>query len=273
MAEVSKLPDGFFERYGPRALILGGSEGIGASFAEQLAAGGFGLTLVARSDKALESTAARLRSRFAVDVDCQALDLTQPGIEQTARQLVNARDYGLVIYNAGATHGVGLLVDQPVEQALNLVRLNCLGTVAFAHAALSAMRTRNRGGLLMMSSMSALTGSGFVAAYAASKSFEIILAEGLHWEMQREGIDVLCAVASLTDTPAMRRSGMLLDAVPEFVPMEPETVASGALRNLGKTPVWFAVGETVVRSMEQNARADRIHQASTIAARLWGVDG
>jgi len=62
MSGDADLPQGFAERYGPRALILGGSEGIGASFADALAAIGLDLTLVARSAQSLEATAARLRT-------------------------------------------------------------------------------------------------------------------------------------------------------------------------------------------------------------------
>ena len=264
------LPTGFAERYGPRALILGGSEGIGLAFAQLLAAAGLHLTLVARSQSALEQAAQAIRQQYAVEVDTIILDLTAPDIAEQAEEIVAARDYGLVIYNAGATHSIGLFLDQPVSHAVNLVRLNCTGPVAFAHPALAAMRQRGKGGLLLVSSMSAMVGSGYVAAYAAAKSFEILLAEGLHWELARDGVDVMCAVATLTDTPAMRRSGMV--EVEGLVPMDATTFAIDALMALGSAPVWYAVGEEAVNAMRAAPRVSATAHASAISAQMWGAD-
>ncbi|WP_097092243.1 SDR family NAD(P)-dependent oxidoreductase [Novosphingobium sp. Chol11] len=257
------------ERYGPRALILGGSEGIGAEFADLLASAGLDLTLVARSAGALNETAARIRDAHGVEVDVIELDLTAPDIPSKAGDIIAARDFGLVIYNAGATHGVNLFLDQPVDRALNLVALNCASPVAFAHAALGKMREKGRGGLILISSMSGLVGSGYVAAYAASKSFEIVLAEGLHWELQRDGVDILCAVASLTDTPAMQRSGMV--EVEGLTPMDARTFATGAIDALGSAPVWYAVGDAAVEGMRAMPRTAVTANASAMSAQLWGI--
>lgn len=270
MTAREPLSAAFAERYGPRALILGGSEGIGFAFAEKLAASGFDLTLVARSPSALDAAARRIRQGYAVDVETTSLDLTAPDIAARAAQIVGARDYGLVIYNAGATHGVGLFLDAPVDHALNLVALNCAGPVAFAHPALGAMRGRGKGGLLLVSSMSGMVGSGYVAAYAASKSFEIVLAEGLHWELARDGVDIMCAVATLTDTPAMRRSGMV--EVEGLVPMDAAAFAEGALAALGSAPVFYAVGDGAADAMRAGPRIAATAQASEMSARLWGMD-
>jgi len=260
----------FLSRYGSRALILGGSEGIGAAFAEQLAQVGFDLTLVARSAGTLEATAASIRERHGVAVDCRPMDLTGPDLAERAADLLSEHEYGLVIYNAGATHGVGLFLDNPLDHARNLIRLNCDGPAIFSHLALSAMRERGRGGMILVSSMSGLVGSGYVAAYAATKSFEMVLAEGLNWELGRDGVDVLCAVATLTDTPAMQRSGMVTDS--GFPAMTAEAVASGALRHLGKGPVWYAVGDEAVEAMRAVPRTALTENASLISAQLWGID-
>jgi short-subunit dehydrogenase len=262
----------FLKRYGPRALILGGSEGIGSSFAELLAGHGLDLTLVARNLETLERTAADLRARYGVAVDTYRLDLTGPKIEDHAATILKAHDYGLVIYNAGATHGVGLFLDAPAERALNLIRLNCIGPVAFAHHALGKMRERGRGGLILVSSMSAMAGAGYVATYAAAKSFEMILAEGLNWELAREGVDVMGLVATLTDTPAIARSGIVVDANSGFTPMDSHDVAAGALAHLGRTPVWFAAGEATAQALRDTPRAALTEAMSRNSAALWGID-
>ncbi len=261
----------FLKRYGPRALILGGSEGIGASFAEILAAKGLGVTLAARSKGPLEETAAKIRAAYKVDVRTLALDLTGPDVAKAADEILAGGEYGLVVYNAGATHGVGLFLDQPVENALNLVRLNCDGPLIFAHRFLTPMRARKRGGFIVLSSMSAMSGAGYVATYSGVKSFEINLAEGLNWELKKHGVDVLCAVAGLTDTPAMARSGMIVDGSTGFTPMKSENVAAGALSALGKGPVWFAPGADAAAAMRAAPRDQLIDNMSQASAALWGL--
>ena len=53
------------KKYGPWALVIGGSEGVGAAFARKLAAGGFKLVLIARKLGPLEAVAAELRASGA----------------------------------------------------------------------------------------------------------------------------------------------------------------------------------------------------------------
>ncbi|MDE2436679.1 MAG: SDR family NAD(P)-dependent oxidoreductase [Sphingomonadales bacterium] len=262
----------FRDRYGPRALVLGGSEGIGAAFADALARRGLDLTLVARRAPPLEEQAERLRARHGVAVDVVGLDLADEGVEQAAATLIARHDYGLLIYNAGAAHGAGLFADRALAGELGLVRLNCLGSVAFTHHALARMRPRGKGGVILVSSMSGLAGSGFLATYAAAKSFEIVLAEGLHWEHAAMGIDVMCAIASLTDTPAMRASGMKFDAIPGMAAMDPGAVAEGALAHLGQGPVWCASGQAALDAARGTNRDVLIDTVSRMGAALYELE-
>lgn len=263
---------GMANKYGPVALVLGGSEGIGREFAEALAAAGLDLVLVARSAGPLEAAATQIRTAHGVQVTTCGHDLTAAEAGAFADELLAAHDVGLVICNAGATHGVGPFLQQPLEKALNLVRLNCLVPVTFAHKALSRRRARGAG-LILVSSMSGLCGSGLVATYAAAKAFEIALAEGLHWELGREGIDVLCAVAGLTDTPAMRRSGLSFSAAAQkgYVAMDAAAVARGALEQLGRTAVWYAVGEASAQALRQLPRAQLTVAMSEASAAMYNV--
>ena len=261
----------FLENYGSRALILGGSEGIGASFADQLASLGFDLTLIARNVARLDDAARKLRGKHGIEVDTQAIDLTSPDAGERLAGIIASHEYGLVVYNAGATHGGSLFLDQPLQNSLDLVALNCVGPITVAYHALGPMRERGRGGLILLSSMSALVGTGYVAAYSATKSFDLVFAEGLHWEMARSGVDVLCVIASLTDTPAMVRSGLLLDAMPEYVAMDPADVAQGGLAALGKQPLWFAAGSTAAKALADLPRETASDQMSRASAMLYGI--
>ena len=83
-------------KYGPWAVILGGSEGVGASFAHQLAGDGFNLVLVARRPEPLEETAAQLRERGA-QVRTHSLDLMRTESVQTLIGATADLEVGLLV--------------------------------------------------------------------------------------------------------------------------------------------------------------------------------
>ncbi len=88
-----------------------------------------------------------------------------------------------------------------------------------------------------MSSMSGLTGGAYIAAYAATKAFDIVLAESLWAELAPCGVHVLSLVAGATDTPAMAASGI------QFEPghaMDPMAVAREGLARLPHGPLHVA---------------------------------
>ncbi len=259
------------ERYGPWALVAGGSEGIGRSFAEQLAAQGIHLVLTARRSDVLERTAAEIRARFGVEVSAHAFDLTAADLAAKLEEAVAGREIGLLVYNAGATHGADLFLDRPVEHALALVRLDCVAPLVLTHRLAPPMQQRGRGGMILVSSMSGLVGGGYIAAYSAAKAFEIALAEALWFELGAAPIDVLCLVAGATRTPAMANSGAALGAG-GIEAMEADDVAREGLAQLGKGPVWVA-GERnrqLAEGLRSAPREAVIRAMSAASAQIFG---
>src|SRR4030095_11008787 len=130
--------------------------------------------------------------------------------------------------------GVRVSHEQPLAHATKLIALNCTGPVLLAHRLGSAMRARKRGGIVLVTSMVALSGSAHVAAYAATKSFDWILAQSLWHELQPHGVDAMAAVVGMTRPPSLLASH---PSFPAGVPaMEPAEVAPGALDFLGRGP-------------------------------------
>jgi short-subunit dehydrogenase len=139
---------GFAGRYGPWALVLGGSEGIGECFARRIAAEGVHLVLVARRTAPLEALAASIRAAHGVEVRTAAIDLTADDVGARLAAATGDLEVGLVVYNAGATHGVPRFLDGPVEERLALVQLNCAGPVRVAHHFGARMVERGCGGMI-----------------------------------------------------------------------------------------------------------------------------
>lgn len=249
------------EYYGPWALIAGGSDGIGLSFAEQLAAAGINLILLARRPEVLEEAKTSLLSKHHIEVRTHAVDLTAPDLEQQLDAALEGREIGLMIYNAGAVHGADLFHDAPVENAQKLINLNCRGPVMLCHKLGGAMRSRGRGGIILMSSMSGFAGSAYTGAYSASKSFVTTFAEAMWAELKPFGVHVLGLVAGATDTPAMARSGIEFG---DYQPMRPEDVAAEGLKQLPIGPIHIA-GESN-RSTVEILRGDRVQAIERVSA-------
>jgi uncharacterized protein len=195
---------GFPARYGPWALVLGASEGIGAAFAHEAAARGLGVVLVARRAEPLHVVATALRADHGVDVRTVACDLAVPGAVDRVAEAVGDLEIGLLVYNA-ASSTVGRFLATPLASHLRAVDVNARAPVAFAHRFGGAMAARGHGGIVLMSSLTAFQGTPLVASYGATKAFNLVFAEGLWDELRGNGIDVLGCCAGATLTPGYRR--------------------------------------------------------------------
>ena len=75
------------------------------------------------------------------------------------------------------------------------------------------MKEKGRGGIIFLSSASAVQGSVLIANYAATKAYNLILAEGLWEELRQQGVDVLGFMPGATDTPGYRSTNPDLSKV------------------------------------------------------------
>jgi short-subunit dehydrogenase len=223
------------QRYGPWAIIAGGSEGIGACIAAELAQAGIHLVLVARKPEPLEALAAELRAGSGVEVRTLGLDLTEAAMLGKVRAVTDDIDIGLLVYNAGASHRTGAYIDWPLEDVIKVIRLNVDGQAVFAHHFGNRMAERGRGGIVLIGSMAGNAGSPSVVAYAGAKAFSQIFAEGLWWELGQRGVDVLHVVVGPTATPAMERMGITYH---EGEAVRSEDVARHTLENIANGPVF-----------------------------------
>jgi short-subunit dehydrogenase len=221
------------QKYGPWALVVGGSEGVGAAFARKLAESGFKLVLVARKPGPLEAVAAELHGNGA-EVRVLSVDLTQPEALPRARTVTDDIEIGLLIYNAGANNTRGLFVELPEEVTRSVIAINVLGQADFARHYGALMCKRGRGGMILAGSLSGYMGSPTLAAYTASKAFSRILSEALWAECKPLGVDVLHLNIGFTATPAMARLGIDIS-----VAEAPEKVAQEGLDHIADGPLWI----------------------------------
>ena len=223
------------QRYGPWAIVAGASEGIGAAFAHALAARGLNLVIVARRAPPLVALADELESRHKVSVQPLALDLGDPDGVAELLAAVNDREIGLLVWNA-ALSVMGPFLDQPFDAHLTELAVNIRSPMTAVYSLGARMVARKRGGIILLSSLSGFQGTPLVANYAATKAWNRVLAEGLWWEMGKDGVDVLACIAGATDTPGYRSSAPKPGSDGNVPVQSPDEVAEEALAALGKVP-------------------------------------
>jgi len=222
----------FVARYGPWAIVAGASEGLGAAFARALAARRLNLLLLARRVELLDVVAQQLREEHSVAVRTFACDLARPDLAQALGAATADIEIGLAVYNAAYTT-IGDFVTRPLDELLRIVDVNVRGPLVFARLMAPAMVARGRGGVILMSSLAGWQGSPRIAAYAASKAFNLVLGESLWRELKPHGVDVVVASAGAVRTPGYAKT-MVRDAPGT---LDPGAVAEQALAALGRGPV------------------------------------
>ena len=225
----------FQSSYGPWAIVAGASRGLGAEFAEQLAQKGLNLVLAARSLQPLSALAAKLEETYSIQVLPLQLDLADESAAQSLNQAVLSLDVGLLVYNA-AYSATGPFFKEPLEGHLKELNTNCRTPLALVYLLGERMLSRGRGGIILMSSLSAVQGSAYVANYAATKAYERILAEGLWEELRAQGIQVIASSPGAVSTPNYEQSLEGGGQKPPASATSPETVARETIQALGKGP-------------------------------------
>ena len=222
----------FKDKYGPYALVAGGSDGLGFAFAEEAAQRGLNLVLIARQAERLHAAAERLKAAYHVDVIAIAADMAD--FEQVKEQIIALSvSIGLLIYNA-AYAPIGRLENTSEERLSLAVDVNVKAPLLLTKLLTEPMIAQKRGGIVLMSSLAGGQGSPNIATYAATKSFNAILAEGLWKELKPHGVDVVACCAGAILTPGYQKAEK---TKPAPGTLEASEVAEQALNALGMGPI------------------------------------
>lgn len=220
------------ERYGNWALITGAAreEGLGFTFARQLAAQGINLVLVDILEAELNQRAETLRQQHNVEVRPVTLDLSDTNFAPALEAHTHDIEVGLLVCNHMYTPAdTPEILDMELVLHHRMLDINARAYTTLMHVYGRQMRARKRGGIIVIASGAGVVSAPYTGAYSANKAFQIALGEALWYELKGSGVDVLVVIGGL-----MRTQGDALSEYPQFMMSDTDPVVKEALAKLGK---------------------------------------
>ncbi|MFI6347735.1 oxidoreductase [Streptomyces sp. NPDC050560] len=197
------------ELTGKRALVTGGTRGIGAAVVRQLLDAGAEVLTTARSEA---GTAPRGATFVKADVRTGA---GARALAQAARETLGGVD--ILVHNAGGAQPHGSALTIPDEEWQDALDLNYLASVRLDALLAPGMRERRSGAIVHVSSAAVLTPMGQFLHYVTAKAALETYSRGLSLELAPYGVRVNTVTPGRVATPggeATREQWARLDAAP-----------------------------------------------------------
>lgn len=216
------------ELAGRRAVVTGGTEGVGAAISSRLAAAGARVATVARSPHKLDGP-------FAIHL--QADLATQDGTREVARAVLERfGGIDILIHNAGGSSspagGFSALTEEAWQRELDL---NLLAAVRLDRALLPAMLNQRSGVIIHVTSIQrTLPLHHATLGYAAAKAALTTYSKGLANEVGPKGVRVLSVAPGFTETAAAHG---LIQRIAAEQGIDENAARQGLIDSLGGIPI------------------------------------
>ncbi|KZY01252.1 MULTISPECIES: SDR family NAD(P)-dependent oxidoreductase [unclassified Sulfitobacter] len=209
------------EWQGKRYWLVGASDGLGAALARQLSRAGVEVVLSARSEDKLAALADDLPGRASY----QVLDVRNDESVKAAADAVGEVDG--VVYLAGA-YWPFAATDWNAEQATTMADVNFTGLVRVMGQVVPGMVARDRGHIVITSSLTAFRGLPGSIGYTASKAATLSLAECMHADLRKTGVQVQVVNPGFIRTQLTDKNDFKMPFL-----MEPEEAARTVFEHMG----------------------------------------
>jgi len=255
------------------AVVTGASSGIGAVYAERLAARGYDLILVARRADRLNALADKLSTTYGRKVQALVADLSQESdlarVEDVLRRDTSVR---MLVNNAGIAR-FRPFVQSSIEDSASQIALNITAVTRLALAALPGFVARKEGTLINVASILAVHALPISTVYSATKAYVLQFSRGLQQELAGTGVTVQAVLPAATETEIWTEdvSGVGLSALQKDTVMSVHDLVDSALAGLdqGELVTWPSVGDIGLWNAFDAARGALVGatQTGTPAAR------
>lgn len=215
-----------------RALITGGTSGIGNAFARHLAQRSYDIVLVARDKARLDEVAEELRTSAGVEVEVLPADLADSDqLQQVAHRLAEpSSPIDLLVNNAG--FGVhSRLLDADLGAQDRAIDVMIRAVMVLSNAAGRAMRERHPQPAEKVGIINVSSTAGFITmgAYSAIKAWVTAYTEGLANELAGTGVRVTALCPGWVRTEFHERAGINASAIPAPLWLDADRLVKDAL--------------------------------------------
>jgi len=250
---------------GKRALITGASSGIGAEFAELLAAQKVNLVLAARRREPMDELAADLRRKHGVDVTVEPIDLASLGAAARLKGNLDERSISVDILVNNAGYGLqGDFLDTPIERTVDMIQLNITALTELSYVFGRDMAERGSGHILLVASLLAFQAVPNYAAYAATKAYVLLFGEALHDEVKSRGVVVTTLCPGHTATGFDAAAGATVSPMLRLLTMKARPVAASGIRALSEGKATVVAGLSNKMAAFSNRLTPRSMQRTTM---------
>ena len=209
---------------GKRALVTGGSRGLGKAIAIALAKEGVDVAITGRNKKTLEDVVAEIealgvKATYSIFNVAEKVEVKM----QIQRLIESFGAFDILINNAGIA-AFGSFVEMAENDWEDIVRTNLFGPYYVSKAVVPSMIDLGSGDIINVSSTAGLKGNAVTSAYSASKAGLIGLSESLMFELRKKNIRVTTLTPSTIASEMSKDVLKITDGDPEKV-VQPEDFA------------------------------------------------
>ncbi len=213
----------------PVAVVTGASAGIGAVYAQRLAARGFDLILVARRADRLAALSKEVQEKHGTKVEVVVADLTNPDdLARVEKLLAADKRVAMLVNNAGSAK-LAPMSATSIDDAASMIALNVTALTRLTQAVLPNFLAKDSGSIVNVASVLSLHSLPISSVYSGTKGYVLNFSRGLQAELAGTAVKVQLVLPATTSTELWDIAGIPLSELNQSSIMTAENMVDASL--------------------------------------------